>query len=245
MNETAPLTAVISARRPLAPETMNGFLADAPGPVRWYVDHGERADYRAAGAVDVIEASGLVQARNLALADAFAEGRACVQISDDLRRLRRHSANGGGDAGLGEVIEAMSAACAQTGATLSGLPPTDNEFYTPADPPLRHGVFIVGDLIFVRPSPQRFDRQLKLKEDYDFTLAHREEAGAVRVQTYLASFAHLDNRGGAVPYRTMEAEAEAIGYLMHKWPGEFRINPRRPGEILMRRWPPHARRRAA
>ncbi|MEV6817820.1 hypothetical protein AB0M72_03600 [Nocardiopsis dassonvillei] len=238
----APLTAVISARRPLAPEAMNLFLETAPGPVRWYVDYGEAADYRAAGAVEVIEVGGLVQARNAALADAFAEGRACVQVSDDLRRLRRHSAIGGGAAGLGEVIEAMSVACAETGATLAGLPPTDNEFYTPADPRYRHGVFIVGDLIFVRPSPQRFDRQLRLKEDYDFTVQHDQAAGAVRVQTYLASFAHRDNRGGAVSYRTMEAEAEAIGYLMHKWPGRFRLNGRRPGEILMRR---PARRRAA
>jgi hypothetical protein len=223
---------------------MNSFLESAPGPVRWYVDHGEGTDYRAAGAVDVIEAGGLIQARNLALGDAFGENRACVQVSDDLRRLRRHSAIGGGAAGLGEVIEAMSAACAETGATLAGLPPTDNEFYTPADPRHRHGVFIVGDLIHVAPSPQRFDRQLRLKEDYDFTLQHRDAAGAVRVQTYLASFAHRDNRGGAVSYRTMEAEAEAIGYLMHKWPGEFRLNPRRPGEILMRR-PSRTRRRAA
>jgi hypothetical protein len=244
MDMSAPLVAVISARRPLAPEAMNVFLADAPGPVRWYVGDGEAADYRAAGAADVEEAGDLVQARNSALRDAFAEGRACVQISDDLRRLHRHSAIGGGPAGLGEVIDAMSAACADTGATLAGLPPTDNEFYTPADPKYRHGVFIVGDLIHVAPSPQRFDRQLKLKEDYDFTLQHRNAAGAVRVQTYLASFAHRDNRGGAVSYRTMEAEAEAIGYLMHKWPGEFRLNHRRPGEILMRR-PTAPRRRAA
>jgi hypothetical protein len=219
---------VISAGRPDAVARMAPHL-EGVGPVWWIVPEQDCDAYAERGAQALADPGSLVGARNLALDRAFGHGQACVQVSDDLRRIR---ALPGQDWTLRQVIGDLDAALDATGLALAGCAPTANLYF--AKPGIATWKFIVGDLIMVRPNELRFDPALRLKEDYDFTLQHiTTHGGAARCDYIAPDFAHYTNAGGAVAVRTPEVEQEAIVYLMGKWPGLLRLNPRRPNEVLM------------
>jgi predicted dienelactone hydrolase len=88
-------------------------------------------------------------------------------------------------------------------------------------------------MFYAEPSAPRFDTELKLKEDYDYTAQHIALHGVVaRCDFIFASFKHRTNAGGAVAYRTPEVEQESIKRLQDKWGDAIRLNPRRENEIL-------------
>jgi hypothetical protein len=225
---------VISAGRPEAVGRLADHLATVPEPVFWIVPKSDGDAYRAAGADVVHDNGSLVGARNLALDIAFAAGVACVQLSDDLKRIKALAAGHpkGVEYPLGATFKHLDAALDSTGLAFAGCSPTDNLYFAKEGVSTRK--FIVGDLIMVRPTELRFDENLRLKEDYDFTLQHwMTYGGAARCDYIAPSFAHYTNAGGAVAARTAELEQETIGYLKDKWPGLIRDNPRRPNEILL------------
>lgn len=129
----------------------------------------------------------------------------------------------------------LAAAIESTGARLAGASPTGNPFYSRQPLSTRH--FVIASMILVQPSEPRFDPGFRLKEDYDFTAAHLDAYGTVaRVDRLLPTFRHYTNSGGCQPYRDLATEQAAVARLQTKWPGVFRDNPRRPGEVIMR-WP--------
>lgn len=227
--------AVISSGRPGAPMKMHKFLNGLP-PAWWYVGDGEADDYRNFTDI-VVEAGGLMDARNTALEDAFAKGESCLQLSDDLTRLQMISEAGQTvDCTLRHAIDIMQNALAMTsGAKMAGVAPTSNAFF--GKRAINDHGFCVGDMILVAPTDLRFDTALRLKEDYDYTAQHLDRYGKVaRVDWLLATFTHRSNAGGAVAYRTPEVEQEAIAILKRKWPAAIRDNAKRPNEILFK-WP--------
>merc|ERR1712226_487585 len=83
----------------------------------------------------------------------------------------------------------------------------------------------------------RFDEEMTLKEDYDFTCAHIKAHGSVmRLQRMTLSVKHYSNTGGAVDERDKKGEKERmnIAILNKKWPRCFRANPKRNNEVIMR-----------
>lgn len=209
------------------------------GPVTWYVGDGEGATYAAAGASAVVESGGLCPSRNRVLLDAWSAGVACLEMSDDLRKLevgyQAADKVRARPSTLLECVQMMNAALDATGAYLAGAAPTSNPFYCNPARPVHRTAFIVGDMLLVRPCSLLFDEALRLKEDYDYTLQHLTVYGAVaRCDTVLATFVHRSNGGGAVEYRTAEREQQAIAYLKAKWGDAIKDNPRRPNEVLMR-----------
>lgn len=231
---------VISAGRPETVVRMAPHLATIEGTVRWVVPRSETKAY--ADALDDADIEGivfpdpgsLVGARNRALDNAFECGHACVQLSDDLKGIRALAPGEpkGVELSLGAAAAELDEALDDTGLRLAGCSPTDNLYFAKEGVSTRK--FIVGDLIMVRPTELRFDLNLRLKEDYDFTLQHwAAYGGAARCDFIAPSFAHYTNAGGAVAARTVELEQESIAYLKAKWPGMVRDNPRRPNEILM------------
>lgn len=221
---------IISARRPKSVAKMNEFAPNA----RWYVAKGDAESYLEAGAGNVIEAGSLCDSRNRALEDAFAENKACVQLSDDLTKLQQVDDELQlWDITLEEAVKAMAKICQGTGAKLAGVAPVANTFYYSPEKPVKTQHFIVGDMIYVEPSKPKFDTELKLKEDYDFTAQHIAMYDLVaRCDFIFASFKHRTNAGGAVSYRTPEVEQESIARLKDKWGNAIRLNPRRENEIL-------------
>lgn len=225
--------AVVSAGRSGNVPAMQALCGDLVPT--WYVPEDQAGDYRYAGATEVVSSGGLVASRNAAL-DA-ADGRYCLQLSDDLKRLgwahgtTRDSVEA---MTMPVAVAAMRQALADTGAQLAGVAPTDNPYFAKAR--VHRSAFIVGDMVLTAPGcAERFDPELQLKEDYDYTLQHLTNHGVVaRVDQLLASFAHRTNKGGAVAYRTPEAEQAAIAYLQAKWPGRIVPNTKRPNEVLLR-----------
>lgn len=207
---------------------------------RWYVAEGETDLYKQTGAFDVVEAGGLIAARNKALEDAFAENRPCVQISDDLTKLELVYETQEGKIEttpitLNETVQTLANIAKQLDCRLAGVAPVANTFYYTPKKPIKTLHFIVGDMIYIEPSTPRFDDNLKLKEDYDFTAQHIDVYGGVaRCDFIFASFKHRTNAGGAVAYRTPEIEQEAIAILKNKWGSAIKDNPRRPNEILFK-----------
>lgn len=226
-----PAIYVISAGRPEAVGRLAPHVADFDGPVFWVVPLADRGDYTEAGAPDLLfDPGSLVGARNVALNHAEAQGYACVQLSDDLKRIRALPHD---EAPLSWAITQMGKALDETGLHLAGCSPTDNLYF--AKEGIATSKFIVGDLIMVRETDLRFDPELRLKEDYDYTLQHwATYGGAARCDYIAPSFAHYTNAGGAVAARTEALELETVAYLMAKWPGLIRVNTRRgPTEILL------------
>lgn len=224
------LVTIISARRPNAVKKMQEFAPNAT----WLVALGDGEAYSDAGASKVIEAGTLCDSRNLALEMAFEHNKPCVQLSDDLTKLQQVDDDLNlWNITLDEAILAMSKITQSIGVKLAGVAPVTNTFYYSPKKPVKTHHFIVGDMIYVEPSKPRFDTELRLKEDYDFTAQHIALYGGVaRCDFVFASFKHRTNAGGAVAYRTPEVEQESIARLQQKWGSAIRLNPRRENEVL-------------
>jgi len=228
--------AIVSSKRPQNVAGMEAFLGVQP---TWYVGLGEGELYRQAGARNVIEAGGLVETRNRAIDDAFGLGVPAVEVSDDLRWLKRSVSKRNSERHelpFADCVKLMIEAAQGYGLRLAGISPTNNAFYSDPEKPVKTRVFICADLfVLLPPCDLRFDDSLRLKEDYDYTLQHiAAYGGVVRRDDIQAQFLHRTNPGGAVAYRTARAEQEAIDYLKAKWGTLVADNPRRENEILLR-----------
>lgn len=224
--------AVISARRPERVPAMKTIIGN---DAHWFVANGDGDAYRQNGAANVRESGGLCESRNAALEMAFAAGKPCVQLSDDLKSIKKaHSKTQTEPLSFPKAVSEMLHAASVFRSKLVGVAPTANAFYYNPEKPFKLKAFIVGDLHLAMPCDIRFDTNLLLKEDYDFTLKHIKTFGrAVRVDNILAEFAHRTNAGGAVSYRTALLEQTCIAYLKKKWGAFIRDNPRRKNEILL------------
>lgn len=226
--------ACISAGRPQNVKLMEELC----GTLHWYVPSDQRPLYLDAGAISVNRGDSLIEARNAALEVAFSIRAPCVQVSDDLKQLRKAVENDGEKVAesttFQEAIDAMWWEASRSLAMLVGVAPTDNPFYWNPRPRTRKAKFIVGDLMLILPNPLRFDPQFKVREDYDMTCQHIAKYGTVgRADEILATFAHRTNAGGTVDWRTPEIDEEATRLLKAKWGRMIQDNARRPGEILL------------
>lgn len=82
----------------------------------------------------------------------------------------------------------------------------------------------------------RFDENIRLKEDYDYSLqVMREYRKVLRLNKYVWFVEHQKNKGGCSEYRSHEAELNAINYLKKKWGDSvIQTNKRKDFEIVVR-----------
>lgn len=230
--------ATVSTRRAHNVQRMKGLI----GPATWYVrDQEDFEAYAMAGADSIVISGGLVASRNKALQDAFDADMVCVQVSDDLTKLRM--ADWSEEKEKMVPVETTFERCAEimitrmelTGAMYAGCAPTDNAFFCNPQKRISRDTYVLVDFMAAAPSKPRFDPAMRLKEDYDFTAQHLHLYGTVcRCNDILGTFGHKTNKGGAVDYRNPELEQEAIAYLKQKWPGAFIDNKKRANEVLFR-----------
>lgn len=221
----------------------------------WYVDKESLNDYRALGLKAVIGGP-LTAARNKALEDAFAQNKACVQCSDDISSWEYRDGpkaanrdfkllNAAYEAATRYVISPVSAArfmLAKMRGVTDGEQPRLGGTYmlsscsgTFADDPICRNGFILGDFFVVDKTKVRFDRNMKLKEDYDFTCSHLNAHGSImRFNRMTVSAKHYTNTGGAVSVRKDAEEKRNIRILFKKWPGAFIKNKKRKNEVLLK-----------
>jgi len=120
---------------------------------------------------------------------------------------------------------------------LGGVYPLGSCARTFGSDPFARNHFIIGDFFVADKSKVRFDVNMKLKEDYDFTCAHIAAHGSVmRCQRMTMNVKHYANNGGACTNRDKKGmeERRNVAILKKKWPGMFRDNPKRNNEVIMR-----------
>lgn len=223
----------------------------------WFVGEGEAEKYRAAGATEVQESGGLCASRNAALDAAAAAGKVCVQMSDDITSIQivqntsKYVRPSNIDVANARARKAPRWRVSPVGAAhylfhvmttanakLGGAYPNCNHGFAFQQPPTSPDLFIVGDFLVcdVKNNPLRFDQDMTLKEDYDFTAQHLHKYGHVcRSNRLFVKAQHYTNPGGAVAVRTASREQENIAILRRKWPEVFRRHGTRgPNEVLMR-----------
>jgi hypothetical protein len=229
---------VISHNRPQNVQMMQQHLKNFKAI--WCVGYEEGPIYEKLGAKYVIETGGLVDSRNAAIQRAHSMKQDCIMVEDDLEKIECAVSNNNRHnqpITFEQAIKLMYKASNDIGerAYLIGVAPTANAFYFNPLKPYSFLHFIVGSLIIVRRGADLlFDKQFKLKEDYDYTLQHIQTWGLVlRCNEILASFKHYGNKGGAVDYRTDDLEQDMIQALQDKWGAIIRLNPRRRNEILL------------
>jgi len=231
-------------------------LQEAGVTPTWYVDQESAADYRRLGFK--VEIGGkLTAARNKALHDARRQGKACVQLSDDISgwlymdgkqaKERTDDANNAAYAAAKRIVCSPVAAArfmlAKMRASdsprprLAGVYPLGSCSRAFGGGPFSDKNFILGDFFVADGGTVDFDESMTLKEDYDFTCSHLKAYGSVlRCQRLTLCVKHYSNGGGACTNRDKKGKEEQrnIAILKRKWPGCFRDNPKRRNEVIMR-----------
>ena len=197
------------------------------------VKNGQKELYKENGCKQVYNTGNLMDSRNFALEHAFSNNNICIQLSDDIKKVTTNKNFFKKKiVKLDEAIEDIVSKFKKIkGVYLMGVPPTDNYFF--ANKLVLENKFCIGDMLFVKPNELRFDTQLSLKEDYDYTLQHIQKAKVLRYQKYLFTFKHYSNKGGAVDIRNDKEEQKNIMILKSKWGDKIRLNSKRKNEILI------------
>ena len=201
-------------------------------------DENDKKNYLENGAKNVFITGSLINSRNKALEYSFSTGDICIQVSDDLKRIEFNDFTGIRTKKYAQVIDVIQNIMPmfiENKYNLCGFPPTSNPYFAMKKEEI--GKFIVGDFIMVKPCKILFDINLRLKEDYDYTLQHiKEFGGCIRYGYFLNDFIHYSNKGGAVSYRNDNIESETIIYLQNKWGTDIiKLNTKRKNEILLNR----------
>ncbi len=197
------------------------------------VKNGQKKLYEQNGCKEVYNTGNLMDSRNFALEHSFKNNSICIQLSDDIKKVTTNkNFVKKRTVPLDEAIEDIVGKFKKiNGVYLMGVPPTDNFFF--ANKIVVENKFCIGDMLFVKPNELRFDNQLTLKEDYDFTLQHIQKAKVLRYQKYLFTFQHYSNAGGAVDIRNDKEEQKNIMILKSKWGDKIKLNTKRKNEILI------------
>lgn len=196
------------------------------------VKNGQSDLYKQNGCQNVYDTGNLMDSRNFALEHAFKQNKICIQLSDDIKKVKLNKnfyqlKEIQLDVAIKDIVNKFKQI---KGVYLMGVPPTDNYFF--ANKLVVENKFCIGDMLFVKPNELRFDKQLTLKEDYDYTLQHIQKAKVLRYQKYLFTFKHYSNKGGAVDIRNDKEEEKNIMILKSKWGDKVRLNTKRKNEIL-------------
>jgi len=200
------------------------------GEATWYVREEEIDDYLNAGAAHVVRGGTLVQNRNAALRDSRVAGLPCIQLDDDLKRIRNAA---GQDISFFFAASLMLNRLRSSAYRLAGVAPTDNAYFSRREI-TNFGFIIASFMVELPDSMLWFDPDLKLKEDYDHTVAHlKTYGGVVRCDDILATFNHYTAPGGCKAYRTEEIEKESCAVLLQRHRGWLRPHGKRPHELSL------------
>ncbi|CAE8598452.1 unnamed protein product [Polarella glacialis] len=231
---------------------------------RWYVDADSLEDYRKLG-LDAVVGGKLTPSRNKALQDAAKLNKVCVQCSDDIYGWEFYKSDLDAkdlrSKGAVNMLKHANAAILRSRLVVSpaaaarfllakmradpgrprigGVLPTENGAMALLAQMTTMDGFILGDFFVHDKSPCRFDNQITLKEDYDFTCSHLKRHGCVlRCNRLVLKVVHETNAGGAVAVRDSSGDKERqnIKILMRKWPGVFKLHSTRGDTQVKMKW---------
>lgn len=203
------------------------------GPATWVIPKNQVNDYKKAGAESIIISdNNLSSSRNKALEKSFKHNLISVQTDDDLSKIAKDVDGKAVDMNSFEALEDLIQRLAISDYCLAGVSPTANPYFISKKNSTN--LLITNSLIAVKPSSPRFDLNLSLKEDYDFTIKHIIEYGGVqRCDDLLPYYLHNTNKGGRKDFRTEEREEQECQYLLNKYPDLIKEHPRRDKEVIL------------
>lgn len=199
-------------------------------------DAEDHRKYEGGTQVDHVYGGSLIGNRNALLKRCEEYNNICVMLDDDLVRVQTNSnfADKKENVQPLEVIDMMVDDFRSRPQTIAGMSPTDNDFF--AGKEHQENKFLIASLLLIKPVSIYFDPKIPLKEDYEICANHiQNSGGTIRYNRWMWSFRHYKNTGGcqADDIRSKEREWEAVKYLETKYPGAFRRNPKRDGEVIM------------
>jgi hypothetical protein len=217
-------------------ETIKNLKLD-PDNVDIFVDtNQEEREYRKYyNNVYVTGTNGITNARNFIL-DHYPVNSKIIMMCDDVQAIGRLSSNKKSLQNItgNEVDKLICEAfikCKQFGTKLWGVYPVYNSFF------MNHTIssgFCIASFCGIIVSKLRYPSELKLKEDYAFTLDNILKYKKVLRCNYLSVKArHYKNKGGCQDYRNDELEKHACNYLLSKYPWGVRRHPKRENEVIL------------
>ncbi len=199
----------------------------------YYTRVNESETYLKAGATKVVEVDGnICVARNKAIKDA--QGKLCLQISDDYKKVNLVIGNKGTyrkkEISFLKAIQIMVDNFKKLKGSYAGTAITDNLFYYTGKQ-VQQNKLIVNDCILV-DGKMLFDDKADLKEDYDMFIRQVQAGNRVlRFNLLLMTFPHRGNKGGANDYRTSERESKCNQYILQKHYGIVKPHSRRENQL--------------
>jgi hypothetical protein len=120
-------------------------------------------------------------------------------------------------------------------AHLIGVAPTTNPLIYNPRRLVHPNVFINGPLMGIRVTNLRFDTDLPVKCDYDFTVQHiASRRGVLRFDGLWQDNDFDTLPGGRSCYKKEGDKEASFRRLLQKWPGFFRPNTKRQWELILK-----------
>ena len=174
--------------------------------------------------------------------DYYDEGDQIIMLDDDIKKVGKFVYNAKGktkniqmdpDEFLAHLYNGFSLAWRDPGGVLFGVAPNTNSLNYQKD--ISVGTFINGALTCIVVSDVRFDEDIILKTDYDFTLTHIASKKKVFRLDYLWQENDCNDKmvGGTRHYNNAKNYENGYLSMMGKWPQYLRPNPKRENEFIM------------
>ena len=236
------ITCIVSMGRAFRVKPMEEFVEN---PV-WFVPKDELDDYLAeytkGGIVPCDD--GLSESRNTALEYCFKRNKICLMIDDDLENgVHMINKNKTEKITVEETINELYTQLINSPMKLGGFTMMSNMFWFDPMNRMNTRTPLSTQTIMIKPSKPRFDTNLKMSEDFDFTLQHIVEyGGALRLNYMRMDCNHtmIDNKKltfkktmkGGVEY-DLDGVKTAFYYLKKKW-GNLVRESKTPYQVMFK-----------
>jgi hypothetical protein len=184
----------------------------------------------------IVAEKGLMNARNF-ITEYFPENKPILQMDDDIEGLYELADNKLVPLeSLANLINKGFELCKTNNMNLWGIAPVHNSFYLKPNIST-NAKFIIGHFWGVI-NKKCVEITMDFKEDYERSLKFIEKDGGVIRFNYVAAKTRLGAKGGLDKTAKERLEINKINSdkLVAEFPNLVRLNPRRPGEILIRQF---------
>lgn len=181
-------------------------------------------------------ASNVSEARNNIL-DYFPAGTRVVMMDDDISDIVDANGLSAFDdaSSLKAFFNKAFTMCEFLGTTLWGMYPTPNSYYMSKRPELVTRALIIGTVMgVIVENGVRFDPEMTLKEDLDFTCKILKLHGKiVRFDRYAPVHLTQSPGGCYAWWKKSDENARMCKLLLEKHPDLLKPHPRRPNEVWL------------
>ena len=220
------ITCIVSKGRTFRVKPMEELVKNAV----WFVPKDELDDYLAEYTMGSVQpcASGLANQRNDALEFCFEQDKICLMMDDDISGFTRIiNSNKTEKISFEDISKELHTNLINSPLKIAGFQWHVNMLWFNPLNRISLKSSLPTAFLMIKPSKPRFDKNLELGEDTDFTLQHiLQYGGALRIN-YMqvkANVTKMDNKKltfkktmkGGLEYN-LEKQKKSFNYLRNKW----------------------------